>query len=265
MDVTADFGADFTASSTTANTTKFLVNELRKDIKANPAILPTAPGTIVKDFTPRLATALAKIDTPKGPQEMNFNVIADIAGNVAGGIGKDETKFPIGATPSPFNDSREAKVEASLTRNADGSVTVAPAIKFKVKDTIDLCPGDCGSAAEQVATVPLSRFEATGIAGDVPLIFEFDAPAAEQAPFVIPAPPKKPASGKVTASVLNIRSTPSDSSKIVGSYSRGTTIKILCQTKGTVVEGDDAWFQTDKGFVSARYVALSGAATPAAC
>jgi len=265
IDLTADFGADFTASPTTAKTTRFLVDELRKDIKATPAGLPTTPGTIVRDFTPRLASARAKIDDPKGPQQMNFNVISDIAGNVAGGIGKDQTKFLIGATPSPFNDSREAQIEASLTRNADGSLTVAPAIKFKVKDTIDLCPGDCGSPAEQVATIPLSRFEATGVAGDVPLIVEFDAPASEQAPFVIPAPPKKPASGRVTTSVLRIRSTPSTSSAVVGSYSRGTTINVLCQTKGTVVEGDDAWFQTDKGFVSARYVSLSGAATPPAC
>ena len=265
IDVSADFGADFTASTTTAQATKFLVDELRKDIKANPAGLPTAPGTVVKDFTPRLAPALAKIDTPKGPQEMNFNKIADIAGNVAGGIGKDQTKFPIGAKPSPFNDSREAKIEASLTRGVDGSLTVAPAIKFKVKDTIDLCPGDCGAAAERVATIPLSRFEATGIAGDVPLIVEFDAPASEQAPFVIPGPPKKPISGKVTAPTLRVRSAPNDSSAIVGSYSRGTVIKVLCQTKGAIIDGNDVWFKTDKGFVSARHVTLSGAAIPPAC
>jgi hypothetical protein len=46
---------------------------------------------------------------------------------------------------------------------------------------------------------------------------------------------------------------------------RGAKISVLCQTKGMVIDGNDAWFQTDKGFVSARYVALSGLAAPAAC
>ena len=267
-DLTADFGADFTASPTTAKTTKFLVGELRKDIEANQASLPSGPTTIMKDFTPRLPAARAAIDDPAGPNQMNFNYPSDIAGNVAGGIGKDETSFPIGAKPSPFNDSREAEIVASLTRNPDGSLTVVPAIKYQVKDTIDLCPGDCGTSAEQVATIPLSRFEATGVAGDVPLMVEFDAPTSELTPFRISAsapPAKTSVSGKVTASALIIRSTPSSSSLALGSDPRGTSIKILCQTKGTPIDGNDAWFQTDKGFVSARYVALSGSATPAAC
>ena len=267
LDITSTFGTDFTNSKTTAATSKFLVDELKKDILKNPVGLPTAPGTVVQDFTPRLAGALARIDDPKEkvPPQMNFNVIADIAGNIAGGIGKDETKFPIGATPSPFNDSRKATIAATLTRNVDGTLTVAPDIKFQVKDTIDLCPGDCGASAEQVATIPLSRFEATGIAGDVPLILDFDAPAKEQTPFVIPAPPKKPVNGNVTASVLRIRAAPDDTSAKFGSYSRGTTIKLLCQTKGAMIDGNDTWFKTDKGFVSGRYVKVTGSSIPDKC
>lgn len=72
-------------------------------------------------------------------------------------------------------------------------------------------------------------------------------------------------SGKVTAAALNIRSTPSASSAIVGSYSRGSVIKVLCQTKGTIIDGNDEWFKTDKGFVSARCVTLSGSALLPAC
>lgn len=268
-DLTADFGADFTASKTTADTTKFLVGELRKEIQANQTGLPTAPGTVVRPFTSRLAGALAAIDDPKGGDQMNFNYPSDTAGNVAGGIGKDETSFPIGAKPSPFNDSREAEIAATVTRNADGSLTVVPAIKFLVKDTIDLCPGDCGVGQELVATIPLSRFEATGITGDVPLKVEFDAPASELKPFHIPASPpppvKTPVPGKVTASKLYIRSAPNTSAPPLGSYPRGAKISVLCQTKGMVIDGNDAWFQTDKGFVSARYVTLSGPAAPAAC
>ena len=119
-----------------------------------------------------------------------------------------------------------------------------------------------------VATVPLSRFEATGLTGDVPLIIQFDAPASELGPFLIPAivPPAPVAvPGTVTASLLHIRSAPSTASPIVGGYPTGTAIDVLCQTTGTVVEGNDTWFQTDKGYVSAKYVTLSGASVPAAC
>ena len=266
--LTADFGKDFTASPTTTNTTKFLVGELRKDIEINQTALMGGAATVTIDFTPRLPAALAEIDDPAAPipPQMNFNIPADIAGNVAGGIGKDQTSFPIGAKPSPFNDSREAVIKATLTRNADGSLTVAPAIKYTVKDTIDLCPGDCGTSAEQVATVPLSRFEATGLSGDVPLIVKFDAPASELTPFLIkPIAPPMPVVGTVKASILNIRSAPSTSSSIVGGYPKSTKIAVICRTTGTLVDGNDTWFKTNKGFVSARYITLSGAATPISC
>ena len=268
--LTPDFGADFTASPTTATTTAFLVGELKKDIVTNQVALMGGGSTATIDFTPRLSTALAAIDDPAKPvpPQMNFGVPSDIAGNVAGGIGKDETSFPIGAKPSPFNDSREATVKAILIRNIDGSITVFPSIRYIVKDTIDLCPGDCGTSREMVATVPLSRFEATGLSGDVPLTVEFDAPALSVLPFIIPPvvpPVSVPVPGKVTASVLNIRSTPDTAAANVGSYKKGDSIMVICQTTGTIVDGINTWYQTDKGFVSGRYITLSGGGVPAAC
>ena len=259
--LTADFGKDFTASPTTAETTRFLVGDLRKDVDTNQAALMAGAPAKTIDFSPRLSSARASIDDPLGPDQMNFNHPLDIAGNLAGGIGKDQTLFPIGAQPSPHNDSREAIVTATLIRIPGSSVVVVPAIRYTVKDTIDLCPGDCGLPDEMVATVPLSRFEATGVAGDVPLIIEFDAPAAELIPFVLP-PQAVP--GRVTASLLHIRAAPGTAAAIVGGYPKGTVIGILCQTAGTMVDGNNAWFKTDKGFVSARYVASTGPA-PAAC
>lgn len=261
--LTSDFGKDFTSSPTTASTTKFLIGELRKDVEANGHALMAGRSAITIDFTPRLSGALASIDDPKSPAQMNFNYPADIAGNIAGGIGKDQTSFPIGAQPSPFNDSREAAIKATLTRNPDGSITVAPAITYTVRDTIDLCPGDCGTSAERVATVPLSRFEASGLTGDVPIIIQFGAPASELKTFLIPPLVSVPVTGIVTASKLNIRSMPSTSSSIIGSYPKGTKITVVCQTTGSIIHGNDAWIQTDKGFVSAYYVTLTG--KPATC
>ncbi len=265
QNLTSTFGSDFTMSPTTAQTTRFLIGEMRRDVEANRSTIMGGLPVATINFTPRLSAALAAIDNPVHANQMNFNFPSDIAGNIAGGIGKDETSFPIGASPSPFNDSREAAITATLSANVDGSITVIPFIRFNVKDTIDLCPGDCGTLAEQVATVPLSRFEATALAGDIPMIIEFDAPGTELLPFVIPAPAAVPVTGTVTASVLNIRPAPNTLSSPVGSYTSGVVITVLCQTTGAVVQGNNVWYQTNLGFVSARYVSLTGAGVPTVC
>jgi hypothetical protein len=47
-------------------------------------------------------------------------------------------------------------------------------INFEVRDTVGLCPGQCGSLVEQqLATIELSRLEATGLACDVPPVVNF--------------------------------------------------------------------------------------------
>ena len=87
-------------------------------------------------------------------------------------------------------------------------IIIEPKIVFKIHDTIDLCPGNCGAITEQDATIPLSRFEATGLSGDVPFEIEFPAPAAALTAFDIPiagpspvkpkggSKPKAPSKGK---------------------------------------------------------------------
>ena len=74
------------------------------------------------------------------------------------------------------------------------------ATAFTVKDTIDLCPGNCGASTEQVATVPMSQWEASGVAGDVPYTVTFAPPATSLAAFTVhpstpvaTAPPGTPA------------------------------------------------------------------------
>jgi uncharacterized protein DUF4157 len=265
--LTGDFGTDFSASPTTANTTDFLLGELRSDIEANQTTLMGGLPVVVVDFTPRLSAALTAINTPGDPNQMNFDVIGDIAGNVAGGIGTDQLSSPIGARPSPFNDDRAARITATLTRTLAGPLTVAPTIDFSIHDTIDLCPGNCGAPTEQVATVPLSRFEATGLVGDVPFTIDFPAPLAKLTPFTVAPPlaPPSPVPGSVTASSLLIRSTTTTASARLGSYPRGALITILCETMGEMVDGNPKWDRTDRGFVSDRYVSRSVPMLPPAC
>jgi hypothetical protein len=191
--LTADFGKDFTNSPTTKKTTAFLYDELKKSLAAKP---PSSTTSI--DIPTQIPTAIAALDDPASPKRMNFNIPKDIPGNLAGDIGKDQITCKAGAQPSPFNDQRLASGTASVVRTSGSDLTVTPSINYVVKDTIDLCPGDCGTMLEQIATVPLSQFEETGISGDVP--FEVDFPAPPLGSFTIPAPlppalspsPKKP-------------------------------------------------------------------------
>jgi hypothetical protein len=134
---------------------------------------------------------------------MNFNVIGDIPGNIAGGIGKDQAANPIGAQPSPQNDARIVKGDVTVI-DGGANLMVIPNLTYTVKDTVDLCPGDCGAAKEQTATIPMSQWEATGISGDVPFTVDFPAlvmpfmvpkpvvPAAPAPAPPAPAPPKAP-------------------------------------------------------------------------
>jgi hypothetical protein len=186
--LTADFGTDFTNSPTTKKTTTFLYDELKKSIAAKPPSVPKFSNASV-DIATLIPTAIAEINDPASANQMNFNLPKDIPGNLAGGIGNDQVACPSGAKPSPFNDQRLASGTVAFMRTSDTQLNVIPLINYTVKDTIDLCPGDCGTKLEQVATVPLSQFEATGISGDVPFTVEFPAPSLGMFTVFAPLPP----------------------------------------------------------------------------
>lgn len=271
QDLSSQFGADFTNSQTTADTTDFLVDELKTNLESNPPSFPSGTNTVTVDIPSRIGSAITEIGNPNSVHPMDFNVIGEIPGNIAGGIGKTQKSCPAGAQPSPFDDDRTAAGTAEVTRNADGTLTVVPSIAYTVQDTIDLCPGNCGAPQEQIATVPMSRMEASGISGDVPFTVEFPAPPRSviaRPPVVPPAPPvptPTPITGETTASALRIRQGPSTSFPILGLFPRGSIIAILCQTTGTNVEGNRTWDKTDQGFVSDRYVRRIGTGTPPNC
>lgn len=75
------------------------------------------------------------------------------------------------------------------------------------------------------------------------------------------APKVKKKSGTVTASVLNVRSTPNTSGKIIGRLYRGQKVTILQNKNST---GGNLWYyvsyvqngRTVKGYVSSRYIKL---------
>jgi hypothetical protein len=194
LNLTNDFGADFSASPTTLDTTTFLMDRIKAKLTANPPT--TWPAARLSIDIPALIPADVKaIGDPNSPHKMGFNVSGDIPANLAGGIGKDQAATPIGATPSSQDDERIAKGSVEIV-DAGANMLVLNDLSYTVKDTIDLCPGNCGGTLAQQATIPMSRWEATGISGDVPFIVDFPAPALASMPFIIPKPaaPKAPPS-----------------------------------------------------------------------
>jgi hypothetical protein len=267
QDLSSQFGADFTGSVITGTTTDILGKALTDSIEQNPPVFPPGEDEVVVDAASRIPTELDMVGRPEmGPPEMNFWKFDEIPGNIAGGIGKTQTSCPAGARPGPFDDERTAEGTARVSRNPDGTLTVKPHFRYTVKDTIDLCPGNCGAKIERVATVPLSRFEATGISGDVPFIVKFPSPRRTFTARPSSGPPPGPVPafpGTTTASYLRIRQEPSLSSPVIGKYPRGTRIDVLCQTRGEVVEGNPMWNKTDRGYVADRYVRREDTLPPA--
>jgi hypothetical protein len=183
-DLTSQFGADFAASATTRARSVFLTWAIRKALVRSLPEFPATGNHVEVQLSSLIPTAIAALGTPGDVDEMNFDVIGEVAGNIAGGIGKDQTTCSVGARPSPFNDDRSASGTVALDYDpASNAVRVTSNVTFLVQDTIDLCPGDCGALREQIATIPLSQYEATGIAGDVPFTVRF---AANIPQFTIP-------------------------------------------------------------------------------
>ena len=108
--------------------------------------------------------------------KMIFTNPFEVPGLLAGGIGKNQRSCRVGAIPSDQDDARLAEGTATVAKNTDGTLSIISRdITFTVLDTIDFCPGFCGGALAQQLTVPMSRWEATGISGDVPFSVRFPA------------------------------------------------------------------------------------------
>jgi hypothetical protein len=199
QDLSSQFGPDFESSATTAATTDKLVEKLRAAIEASPPTFPAGSDTVTLNIAGLIPDAIAAIDNPADADVMDFNVISEIPGNIAGGVGKNQLSSPVGARPAPFDDSRTVAGTVDVTKNVDGTLTLTPHMTFTVQDTIDLCPGNCGAAVEQTATRPLSWLEASGVSGDVPFTVEYAAPArsATVTPSGPPVPPPPTPGGPV--------------------------------------------------------------------
>lgn len=127
------------------------------------ARLHRAPSPL-SDYTPTIMSVenfLSRTELDNRP--INYSNPFSIAGHIAGGIGSSDAG----------DDYRKVlwgnvTLEKVPLVGSTGYVSVETTLHYEVFDAIDFCPGDCGSPAEQLITIPMSRLEASGEAYDVP-------------------------------------------------------------------------------------------------
>ena len=172
QDLSSSLAAFFTRSSTTGRSIRFLDQALEEYFKSNP---PPPEGSTTVNIQDAIPNAIAALGTPGNPNVMAFRDYNETPGVLAGGVGTGQADCPVGAIPSAVEDSRTATGTATGT-DSGGTLLVSSSIEFTVTDTVDFCPGNCGGSDAQELTVPLSRYEASGISGDVAFTVTFPAP-----------------------------------------------------------------------------------------
>lgn len=131
--------------------------------------LSRAPGGPLREYTPTMMSVenfLSRSEMNNRP--INYSNPLSIAGHIAGGIGSSDAG-------SDYRNVAWGNVtlEKVPLIGSVGYVSVETTLHYEVFDAIDFCPGDCGSPAEQLITVPMSRLEASGEAYDVPFKVTF--------------------------------------------------------------------------------------------
>jgi hypothetical protein len=174
-DISGVFAADFTKAAETVQTTKLLVKALEDSIRATPPHFPPGLTTVRHQIGEHLT--VGEIDHIM--KTMAFHDYQEPPALLAGGIGTNplQSSCKVGHQTSDLDDARLADGHVTITKNDDGTLQISPEITFTVKDTLDFCPGACGSGPATKLTVPMSRWEASGISGDVPFTVRFPAPS----------------------------------------------------------------------------------------
>lgn len=158
-DANSDLVKSFAESWATSDDQDAIIDLIGARLSRVP-LQPGAPVTVpVERFLSR-----AEMDN----RDITFSNPFSIAGHIAGGIGSSDAGDDYRKILS--GDVTLEKVELV---GSTGYVLVSTSLNYEVFDAVDFCPGDCGSPAEQLITIPMSRLEASNEAYDVPFKVTF--------------------------------------------------------------------------------------------
>jgi outer membrane protein OmpA-like peptidoglycan-associated protein len=180
-DISTEYASDFSSSRTTRYVSEQIHPLVEADISSHPPAFPPDGGWMTVDYETDPGKAALKQEFNRlATDGLVFSNYLEVPGLIAGGIGTDQASCKVGAdTSGAQEDSRSARVSAQVFRNPDGTLVINPVVYYTVVDTIDFCPGNCGGFfAQNIGkTVQMSRWEASGISGDVPFTVIFQGPS----------------------------------------------------------------------------------------
>lgn len=189
-----EFESAFQNDAVTQGAMDLIHSQTVEFLKNNPNIL-RAGKTNALDLKAIIPATMKEFGDYKSLNRLNFDAISSVPGNVVGDFGPpgDQNNNPFGRIPSKQDDAREVSgsVSISLRRGNRNQPELHfdYSVDFKVYDTMDLLPGNYGQKretqssgvlekwlrpAEEDATVPMSRLEASGLVGDVPVRIEYN-------------------------------------------------------------------------------------------
>jgi Domain of unknown function (DUF4157) len=125
--------------------------------------LSRAPGPLSDNRPTMMSLSNFLSATEMDNRPINYSNPFSVAGHIAGGIGSSAA----GPDYRKITYGNVTLEKVPIIGNT-GYVSVETTLQYEVFDAVDFCPGDCGSFAEQIITIPMSRLEASGAAHDVP-------------------------------------------------------------------------------------------------
>ncbi|MBK5124367.1 DUF4157 domain-containing protein [Burkholderia sp. R-69980] len=180
-DISAEYAPDFSSSLNTRYVSEQIHPLVQADIQSHPPAFPADGGWVTVNYdTDARKDALKQQFNQLATDGLVFSDPFEVPGLIAGGVGRDQGFCNVGAnTSGAQEDSRSARVTAEVFRNPDSTLVINPIVNYTVVDTIDFCPGNCGGffARHLGGTVQMSRWEASGISGDVPFTVTFQGPS----------------------------------------------------------------------------------------
>ena len=120
------------------------------------AIHGKPPGYVDINYA---GTPCEKADMGCECEDTLYHAPSNLAGGVGGSDYGDDLRHFSGRLHCKAMKEEEGRVK----------VTCLSKVQLEIFDAIDFCPGGCGTAREQILTVPFSRREASGLAYDVPI------------------------------------------------------------------------------------------------
>ena len=178
-DISAEYGLDFASSRTTRYVSEQIHRLVEADIKSNPPTFPlpiAGPRWTTKPTAAKTLSSSSSINWP--PAAWSTLIRSRSRGSLPGASAPIRASVPWEPIP---RGRRKTAVRPGLCPGVQEHRRLhdhQPHCELHRRRPLDFCPGNCGGffARHLGNTVQMSRWEASGISGDVPFTVNFQGP-----------------------------------------------------------------------------------------